>query len=541
MAELQQVLVGGDKNHNKNQSQKRQMLILLSIALFCLICITRYNLTTKQFNDYSSSSSSSSSSKNRSTKINWDSRVTRPVAVTTTTTTSTESDGSSLILSEQQQKDQKQQLKIDKRREKKHQKKREERQQEKQRLRRQDKNNITATNETTNSTSTEFDVVINSTNSSLILQEQQQKDPKQKQQQRNQKNRTTPTAFTRYDDVVIVTKIHGPGKDWNRIMQSLCLLHYAYNSKVEYPILIFTTLPIPELEIQELQSLLGDKIQISVALDNNYNGSLPEMIYALPEKKRNTFFKNCNVTSPEELEWNSACPDNNNGDYPSNLLLSYNWQAEFRSVHIWNHHSLLNYKYMLWIDSDGFATAPWKNDPVEYLIENNGVVMFDNIQGSPRGLITLIFQSYNNSFICDMKINTTTGYLERRLIDFIPGNYTDRRCIDRLKTIHGFFHITNLDFYRSQVTKFLPLLGDCFLCRSPDDQLAVILPAIYYKPHKAFDMRSSGFNLKIFHNSRIDGKEKPKWPGFIKHWKEEGGSQNNFPEEVKICPIQFAS
>jgi hypothetical protein len=426
----------------------------------------------------------------------------------TVTTTSTESDGINnnansslllLLLQEQQQKDQNQQQKNDKRREQKHKKKRAEKQK--------------------------------------LKKEKQQE---QRLRQQYQKNITTPTKFKRFDDVVIVTKIHGVEVDWRRIKQSLCLLHHAYNSKVEYPILIFTTIPIPERDIQELQSLLGDKIQISVVVDNNYEGSLQQMIYALPAKKRNKFLNNCNVTSPEELRWSSKCPNNNNGNHPSNIQLSYNWQAEFRSVHIWNHHSLMNYKYMFWIDSDGFATAPWMNDPVEYLIENNGVVMFDNLQGgTTKELYNLIFKSYNNSFICDMKINTTTGYIERRLIDHIPKPQYAKSCTQRIHTIHGFFHITDLDFYRSHVSKFLPLMGDCFLCRNPDDQLAVTLPAIYYKPHKAFDMRSSGYNLKVFHNYLIDGKVKEKakpGPGFVKYWKNV--SKYNFPEEVnEICPI----
>ena len=103
--------------------------------------------------------------------------------------------------------------------------------------------------------------------------------------------------------------------------------------------------------------------------------------------------------------------------------------------------------------------------------------------------------------------------------------------------IHGFMHITDLDFFRQPkvINGLKSLLGDCFLCRSPDDQLAVTIAPAIFAPEKAWDMRSHGFDLKIAHNFALDGKEKAKPPGFVKYWNEV--AKHDFPTADKVCSV----
>lgn len=56
--------------------------------------------------------------------------------------------------------------------------------------------------------------------------------------------------------------------------------------------------------------------------------------------------------------------------------------------------------------------------------------------------------------------------------------------------VHGFFHVTNLDFYQSPpVQKWLKvLIGDVSFSRRNDDPIAVTVPAAVWTPTQAWDM-----------------------------------------------------
>ncbi|KAG7373377.1 hypothetical protein IV203_034101 [Nitzschia inconspicua] len=322
--------------------------------------------------------------------------------------------------------------------------------------------------------------------------------------------------FKRYDNVVIVTKIHGPHQ-WEILEQSFCLLHHAYNHKVLYDIVVFTAEPVPQDNVDNLQKMIGNA-KLSVELDNR---GFQEEISALPPNKYNHFLQMCNVTTPTNLTWWSECK----------FRLAYNWQAEFRSLHIWHHPALKDYKYMLWMDTDGFCAKPWQKDPVEYFIENDGVIMFDhfpqaqtNMKIQPR-----IYHGFNKT-ICELKLNE-----EGNLVSRLGG---EGECYQRgVPNIHGFFHITNLDFYRSAPVKngLEKLFGDCFLCRVPDDQLAVTAPAAILAPERSWEMRGKGFHLDVFHNGMMDGLDIAKPAGFKKYWAEVG--KFDLPSADGICPI----
>ena len=354
-------------------------------------------------------------------------------------------------------------------------------------------------------------------------------------------NATTIPKFKRYDKVAIVSKIHDQA-GWKEMVQSMCLLHYAYNHRVLYDIVIFTTLdfvnmPDWEPKIKEVEAIVAPA-KITFVTDNR---GLQEEIAALKPSKRDLLLKRCNTTDPTTITWDTKCHDDpdkaGNPKYPVHTLMSYHWQAEFRSIHIWSHKALAGYRYMLWLDSDGFATREWKVDPVEYFIENEGVVMFDNLQGRVN-LPGRIHDAFFNRSLCRLKLNKDTGNFDATY-DGCSKN-PDGSDTFIVPTIHGFFHITDLDFYRSEkvLGSLKRLIGDCFLCRRPDDQLAVTLPAAYFAPEKAWDMQTKGFVMNVFHNFMMDGKTQMKPAGFRKHWKFN--SSMHFPTANANCKITNA-
>ena len=74
--------------------------------------------------------------------------------------------------------------------------------------------------------------------------------------------------------------------------------------------------------------------------------------------------------------------------------------------------------------------------------------------------------------------------------------------------------------------------------RIPDDQMAVTLPAAIYAPDKAWDLRTKGFDLRIFHNFRMDGAVPLQPPGFRRHWSEVAAT--GFPTTDQVCRITEA-
>ena len=328
------------------------------------------------------------------------------------------------------------------------------------------------------------------------------------------------STFVKYDNVAIVTKIHGPHQ-WEILEQSICLFHHAYNQNVLYDIIVFSAEPVPQEKVSSLARII-EPAKISIHLDNR---GLQEEIAALSPARYQAFLNMCNVTHTADLDWWSRCEANNNN------RLNYNWQAEFRSLHLWHHPALATYKTMLWIDTDVFCTEPWKNDPIQYFIENDGVIMFDHFpQGHSKQIIQpKVYEGFNKT-LCELKLSDEGNLVAK---------YGEEgRCHDRgIKNIHGFFHITNLDFYRSETVRkgLAAIFGDCFLCRFPDDQLSVTVPAAMLAPEKSWEMRSKGFHLNVFHNGLYDGIDQAKPAGFLKYWKEKGNKQ--LPKAYGVCPI----
>jgi hypothetical protein len=134
-----------------------------------------------------------------------------------------------------------------------------------------------------------------------------------------------------------------------------------------------------------------------------------------------------------------------------------------------------------------------------------------------------IVDAYNDT-LCELKL------VEGRL--FAKGG----KCIKpNVPQIHGFFHVTNLDFYRSPENLRWAdiMIGDTKFSRRWDDQLAVTVPAAMRAPERSWEMGANGVTLDVWHNSFLDGKRRWRGGGYQAWWKKE--SAESFPEAVGTC------
>ena len=299
---------------------------------------------------------------------------------------------------------------------------------------------------------------------------------------------TNATDFERQENVVIVTKIHGPHQ-LSLLKQSMCLLHYAYNDRVNYDIVVFTAEPIDDKEIEHVRKIVAPA-KLDVVMDND---GFTNEVNNLSPIRRDHFLNRCNVTDPAEINWWSMCQEGKNKG-----RLNYNWQAEFRSWHIWRHPALAQYRYMMWLDTDSFCTKKWDRDPIAIAIKNELALLFGNFpmgRGKGEELQDRIRRSFNDT-ICHLGLKGGKFHVK-------TGNqigHKAKSCSNALvPLVHGFFHITNLDFYRSDpvIQWAETLIGECFLCRKWDDQIAVTVPAAMLAPDRAWDLYAHKIHLEI--------------------------------------------
>ena len=330
------------------------------------------------------------------------------------------------------------------------------------------------------------------------------------------------TEFVKQDGVVIATKIHGPHQ-LPILKQFLCLLNFAYNKKMKYDVLIFTTEALSKEEEKEIRGI-GKPAKVQIVVDNP---GLHKLIDELEPHKRELFLRKCDVADdPEKLKnltWFSNCKENGRTS-----RLAYNWQAEFRAMRIWNHRALKPYKFMLWIDADAFCTEEWKRDPVAFFIEHKLAIFFDNFgAGTTPGGFPEFKQRFMTAF------NRTISDIE-----LVEGHLTSQNNTGPVRQIHGFMHMTDLEFFRSEPVMHWArtLIGDEFLSRRFDDQLAVTAPAVVLAPERAWDMRANGVTLNVFHNGLLDGKERAPAYNFMAYWNDKGG-KDVMPGSKETCEI----
>ena len=332
---------------------------------------------------------------------------------------------------------------------------------------------------------------------------------------------SSPMEFQRHDGVVIVTKIHGP-KLMILVEQMICLLTKAYNERMRYDIIVFTTDPFSDENKTHIQSM-GAPANVTVIQDNP---GLQTMIEQLEPIRKQHFLQRCNITTPEQLAkltWYATCWEDGEPH-----RLAYTWQAEFRALHIWNHPALQPYRYMLWMDTDGFCTEVWQRDPIAYLIEHQLVILFDNFpMGVSRGSgFAERYQAAFHTSLCG--VNLVDGHLVANVGGDCPSPVVPH--------IHGFFHITDMDFYRSPPVQHWTktLIGERFLSRKYDDQLGVTVPAAILAPNRSCEMEYHGIQLRVYHNGKLDGKQPVG--GFKRFWQRNG--KHSFPSAWKVCPTK---
>ena len=213
----------------------------------------------------------------------------------------------------------------------------------------------------------------------------------------NMTGTATAQEFVKQDGVVIATKIHSTNH-LNALEQMLCLLHYAYNNRVLYDIVVFSTYPINDTLLEPIRNVVAPA-NLTLIVDSP---PLVDVINSLePPYRKEHLLKRCNK-SIDEIVWYDYCEEN--GKY---YRLAYTWQAEFRSLHIWTHPILQQYKYMMWLDTDAFCTTTWDHDPISYMINNDMVLLFDNFpQGTSRGAhMQDRFVRAFNTTLCSIKLH----------------------------------------------------------------------------------------------------------------------------------------
>jgi hypothetical protein len=168
---------------------------------------------------------------------------------------------------------------------------------------------------------------------------------------------------------------------------------------------------------------------------------------------------------------------------------------------------------------------------VAFAIRNELKILFDHFPQGHRAheeLRGMMQDAYNGDYVCH--VNLVNGHLEA----YRPVGGCDKPNIPQ---IHGFFHITDLDFYRSDANLkwFDNMIADRKFSRMWDDQIAVTVPAAVLAANKSWDMHQNGVWLDVYHNQHFDGEKsrRHRGGGFVHWWKTL--SETKFPEAVESC------
>jgi len=320
--------------------------------------------------------------------------------------------------------------------------------------------------------------------------------------------------FTRHEGVVIVTKIMGYPQEVKTLMQCLCLLTAAYNDRVSYDIVVFSTIYQWPETIKELEDVVYPAKFTLV----HENRTVQALLDSMTDSRRNYLLRVCNKNHTHQVIWNTTCKEIGS--------LRYNWQAEFRSLHIWKQPELEKYRYMLWIDSDCFATSVWKDDPVDFSIRNNLVLGVGNMQGTGGGPgLQAKIKDYFNLYLCSVKLDQNSS------LHAITGGSECK--YSRFDIIHGFLHFDNLDFFRSNMEWMTKFIGEDRLSRQPDDQEAITTAALLLAPGRTRDFVLSDIRLNVMHNGLLDGKLKVTLDQYLKWWQLY--AERDFPTGFNKC------
>ena len=320
-------------------------------------------------------------------------------------------------------------------------------------------------------------------------------------------NTTNSTVFKKYEGVVIVTKVLWQ-QDRQRLQQMLCFLSHSYNDKMQYDIVVFTTMPWNETEVKKLQTTVAPA-KLTVVSEGP---SLEERLASMTAEEVQFLRNRCGLgDNTHELTWFHHCTEVG-ARTPSNL--GYSWQAEFRAYHLWNHPAIKDYRYMMWFDSDALVGREWDKDPMQVMIDNDLIALY---AGWPYGTVSdkkvqaKMKKTYNKS-ICFVNNNNATS-LDASFCE------DDPKLKFQFGQIAGNHHITDLDVFRKDIhQKFLKdFTGDYKFSRLADDQMAVTIVALMEQnmrnEHtKVWRERGNGLTLKIAHHKMFDVERKERAP-----------------------------
>ena len=320
----------------------------------------------------------------------------------------------------------------------------------------------------------------------------------------------THPPFHRYDGVAIVTKVLGVKSDIPHLQKMICTANAAYNRFVNYDFIVFMTLPFTEEEMKEVRTA-ASQANIIFAIEGP---PLEERLSAMSLEERAFHYKRCNVEEGKALSWFHHCSEPGNARTNN---LAYCWQAQFRAVHIWTHEKLKPYKYMIWLDTDAIPTITWQTDPIQIMVENDLVLLYDSFgihSCHQQDLKEKMLEIYNTT-VCRLE-ETEDGHLVRKACE------PDERVY--VKTVYGFHHVTNLDAYRKDIhQRFLHhLVSEYSFSRKWDDQLAVALVGAMEDPSRCWDMRKHNVTQMVRHHWNFDGKEISRPKNIKNYWSQHG-------------------
>jgi hypothetical protein len=128
--------------------------------------------------------------------------------------------------------------------------------------------------------------------------------------------------FERQPGVVVVSKIHDEGY-MTLLTQQYCLFTQAYNKRMRYDVVLFSTEEISP----ENRKILADNVypaNLTIYIDEK---TLADHVSELDENQTAYMLRRCKVKSLDELTWRTRCWEKGGGEMP----LAYTWQCEFRS------------------------------------------------------------------------------------------------------------------------------------------------------------------------------------------------------------------
>jgi hypothetical protein len=133
--------------------------------------------------------------------------------------------------------------------------------------------------------------------------------------------------FERQEGVAIVSKLHGSLKDINQLIQALCLLKVAYNERMKYDHVIFSSIPISFKH----QSRLTDIAYPAKISFYNDTKPLAEALEDMTPSQKMHLAERCGVPSYQNITWQTYCEEECLGGgeacYPR-CQLQYLWQGE---------------------------------------------------------------------------------------------------------------------------------------------------------------------------------------------------------------------